>query len=83
MKTICSWMLKTKRPQKKNLEKLITLAAEEAGVGDCPVVSVVFLSSEQMAEANMEMLGHVGPTDVISFDLRDPDLPEEEEETLL
>ena len=80
METICSWMLNARRPQKKNLEKLIVLAAEEAGVGDCPAVSVVFLSSEQMAEANMEMLGHVGPTDVISFDLRDPDLPEEEAE---
>ena len=44
MEAICSWMLKTKRPQKKNLEKLIILAAEEAGVGDCPAVSVVFLS---------------------------------------
>ena len=79
MKTICSWMLNAKRPPKKNLEKLIVLAAEEAGVGDCPAVSVVFLSSEQMAEANMEMLGHAGPTDVISFDLRDPDLPAEED----
>lgn len=28
----------------------------------------------------MEMLGHVGATDVISFDLRDPLLPEELEE---
>ena len=36
METICSWMLNAKRPQKKNLEKLIVLAAEEAGVGDCP-----------------------------------------------
>ena len=80
MEAICSWMLKAKRPQKKNLEKLIIHAAEEAGVGDCPAVSVVFLSSEQMAEANMEMLGHVGPTDVISFDLRDPDLPAEDAE---
>ena len=79
MKTIYSWMLNAKRPSKKNLEKLIMLAAEGAGVGDCPAVSVVFLSSEQMAEANMAMLGHVGPTDVISFDLRDPDLPAEED----
>ena len=80
MKTICSWMLNAKRPQKKILERLIELAAEEAGVGDCPAVSVVFLSSEQMAEANWEMLRHTGPTDVISFDLRDPLLPAEEEE---
>lgn len=80
MKTICSWMLNAKRPQRKNLEKLIVLAAEEAGVGDCPAVSVVFLPTDQMAEANMEMLGHTGPTDVISFDLRDPEIPPETEE---
>ena len=79
MKTICSWQLNAKRPRRKNLEELIQLAAEEAGVGDCPAVSVVFLSAEQMAEANMEMLGHEGATDVISFDLRDPELPEEED----
>lgn len=80
MKTICSWMLNAKRPPRKALEKLIISAAENAGVGDCPAVSVVFLSAEQMAEANMEMLGHEGATDVISFDLRDPDLPMEESE---
>jgi probable rRNA maturation factor len=72
-------MLNAKRPARKQLEQLITLAAETAGVGDCPAVSVVFLSAEQMAEVNMETLGHVGPTDVISFDLRDPDLPAEED----
>lgn len=80
MKTICSWMLNAKRPPRKMLEKLICLAAEYAGVGDCPAVSVVFLSAEQMAEVNMETLGHSGPTDVISFDLRDPELPEEDQE---
>ena len=72
-------MLNAKRPPRKHLEQLITLAAEHAGVGDCPAVSVVFLSAEQMAEVNMETLGHEGPTDVISFDLRDPELPLEED----
>ena len=80
MKTICFWMLNAKRPPRKMLEKLIVLAAQETGAGDCPAVSVVFLSAEQMAEANMEMLGHEGPTDVISFDLRDPSLPRETED---
>lgn len=73
-------MLNAKQPPRRKLEKLIELAAEAAGAGDCPAVSVVFLSAERMAEANMEMLGHKGPTDVISFDLRDPGLPRETED---
>lgn len=79
MKTICSWMLNAKRPPRKHLDQLIKLAAEYSGAGECPLVSVVFLSAEQMAEVNMETLGHTGATDVISFDLRDPEFPPEED----
>lgn len=73
MRTICSWTRQSeKRPKLKTLEKLTALAAKEAGLPDSLDVSLVFLPDSRMAELNEASLGHHGPTDVISFDLRTP-----------
>lgn len=71
MRTICSWTRQTeKKPRLKTLEKLTALAALEAGLPDPLDISLVFLPDRKMAELNEAALGHSGPTDVISYDLR-------------
>ena len=55
------------------LEDLAAAAALEAGLPDSLDLSVVFLPADRMAELNETSLGHSGPTDVISFDLRLPE----------
>ena len=55
------------------LEKLASSAALEAGLPDSLDISAVFLPDRRMAELNEAALGHSGPTDVISFDLRVPE----------
>ena len=83
MRTICSWMRQQeKRPNKKALERLAADAALAAGLPDPLDVAVIFLPEDAMAELNWESLRHQGPTDVISFDLRNAggEMPETEKE---
>lgn len=53
-------------PSKSLIERLCALAAASAGVQDGHV-AVEFVSSERIAELNIEHRGKDGPTDVLSF----------------
>jgi len=74
MNTVVSWRAEKKfpRPSAAKMKKMFTRAAEIAGsgIGEKEVLSVSFLSSEKMAEVNMDYLTHKGDTDVICFDYR-------------
>lgn len=77
MKTICSWRLTRKSHKKPNTRKLAILAEKAAvlaGAGlEDKVLSLSFVSPEEMAEINEGFVGHTGPTDVICFDYRESD----------
>lgn len=61
-----------KRPAKRALEKLVARLEELAGADLSEgVLDLSFVSSEEMAEINMDFLTHKGDTDVICFDYRE------------
>ena len=65
-------------PSRPKLRALIDAVADAA----CPGlrrVSVSFLSPSLMAEINERHLGHHGSTDVICFDYRSADMPDDED----
>ena len=80
MKTIYSWRPEKTfpRPERKQLLKLASAAAEVTGSGIRGLLSLSWVSESEMAEINQAYVGHSGPTDVICFDYRQsPDvLPE-------
>ena len=80
MKTIYSWRPEKTfpRPERKQVLKLASAAAEVTGSGIRSLLSLSWVSESKMAEINQAFVGHTGPTDVICFDYRQsPDvLPE-------
>ena len=58
------------RVPRARIERLIALAGkmENTAIGQ---VDVAVVSADEMASHNAEFLGHMGPTDVLSFDMSD------------
>ena len=67
-------------PSRSRLRSLVS-AVIRAACPELQRVSVSFLSPGRMAEINERHLGHHGPTDVICFDYRAADMPEDDEES--
>ncbi len=66
---------------RSRLVRIMDLAQELAGLGGEPgTLDVVLTASEAMAEMNQAFLGHVGRTDVLTFDLRGDAVPMEGED---
>ena len=81
MKVICSWRLrKKKRPDMKQLKVLVAEIAESAKLKLAPheIISVNFIGTQTMRRINREFLAHDRLTDVICFDYRDDDTPQNE-----
>lgn len=72
MKTTYSWRPEKlfPRPGKQQIMKLASAAAEAAGSGISRMLSLSWVSEEEMAEINQAYVGHTGSTDVICFDYR-------------
>ena len=64
------WYCRSKKvPKKSDLRKFVHRAAEVAGLPVTPPWScnIMFVGDRRMAEMNMDLLGHEGTTDVITF----------------
>lgn len=73
MKTICLWRAE-KRYRKPDRRKIAPFAEQAALVtqsGIENVLSLSFVTAEEMAQINEAYVGHTGPTDVICFDYRE------------
>ena len=72
MKTIYSWRPEKTfpRPERKQILRLASAAAEVTGSGIRSLLSLSWVSESEMAEINQAFVGHTGPTDVICFDYR-------------
>ena len=83
MKTIFSWRPEKTiypRPDLKTFRKFVKEAVRITGSGITGCLSVTFVSAREMEQANEDLVGHTGLTDVICFDYREavmPDMPEE------
>lgn len=66
---------------------MLTRAAEaslrDLGISDNGELSLLFVDDEEIAEINESYLGHIGPTNVISFAMQEGDLPPELKGVLL
>lgn len=74
-----------KAPKKSELRRFVHRAAEVAGL---PVTlewscNILFVGDRRMAEMNMDLLGHEGTTDVITFCYFEDGIPFEKEETMV
>ena len=74
------WYCRSRKvPKKSELRKFVHRAAEVAGLPVIPpwCCNVLFVGDRRMAEMNMDLLGHEGTTDVITFSyFDDGTLPE-------
>lgn len=80
------WYCRSKKaPKKSDLRKFVHRAAEVAGLPVEPAWScnILFVGDRRMAEMNMDLLGHEGTTDVITFCYFDDDLPFEKDEVMV
>ncbi len=73
------WNLKTGKPNRKMLEKLLDDALKFSGLQAliASPVNIYFESARKMARINMDFVGHEGMTDVITFDYKDALVPGE------
>lgn len=66
---------------------MLTRAAEisllDLGMASNCELSLVFVDDEEIAEINESYLGHVGPTNVISFAMQEGELPPDLKDVLL
>ena len=80
------WYCRSKKaPKKSDLRKFVHRAAEVAGLPSTPPWScnILFVNDRKMAQMNMDLLGHEGTTDVITFCYFEEDLPFEKGETMV
>ena len=64
------WYCRSRKvPKKSDLRKFVHRAAETAGLPVLPAwcCNILFVGDRRMAQMNMELLGHEGTTDVITF----------------
>jgi probable rRNA maturation factor len=59
------------RVPRKRIVELVELI--DSAESELSLVDIAFLDEEEIARCNREYLSHQGPTDVISFDLSEPD----------
>ena len=80
------WYCRSKKaPVKSDLRRFVHRAAEVAGLPVMPEWScnILFVGDRRMAQMNMELLGHEGTTDVITFCYFEEDMPFEKAETMV
>ena len=80
------WYCRSKKaPKKSDLRKFVHRAAEVAGLPVDPAWScnILFVGDRRMAQMNMDLLGHEGTTDVITFCYFEEDMPIEKGETMV
>lgn len=80
------WYCRSKPvPQKSELRKFVHRAAEVAGLPVSPAWScdILFVGDRRMAQMNMELLGHEGTTDVITFCYFEAGVPFEKGEIMV
>ena len=78
------WYCRSKKaPKKSDLRKFVHRAAEVAGLPVDPAWScnILFVGDRRMAQMNMDLLGHEGTTDVITFCYFEEGMPIEKGET--
>lgn len=64
------WYCRSRKvPKKSDLRKFVHRAAEVAGLPVIPpwCCNILFVGDRRMAQMNMDLLGHEGTTDVITF----------------
>ena len=64
------WYCRSRKvPKKSDLRKFVHRAAETAGLPVTPAwcCNILFVGDRRMAQMNMDLLGHEGTTDVITF----------------
>ena len=64
------WYCRSRKvPRKSDLRKFVHRAAEVAGLPVSPAwcCNILFVGDRRMAQMNMDLLGHEGTTDVITF----------------
>ena len=73
MKTICLWRTEKRfrKPDRRKFEPFAQAAALVTESGIDSVLSLSFVTEEEMAQINEAYVGHTGPTDVICFDYRE------------
>jgi probable rRNA maturation factor len=74
-----------KAPKKSELRRFVHRAAEVAGLPVTPEWScnILFVGDRRMAEMNMDLLGHEGTTDVITFCYFEEDMPFEKDDVMV
>ena len=80
------WYCRSKKaPKKSDLRKFVHRAAEVAGLPVDPAWScnILFVGDRRMAQMNMDLLGHEGTTDVITFCYFEEDMPFDAGETMV
>jgi probable rRNA maturation factor len=80
------WYCRSKKaPKKSDLRKFVHRAAEVAGLPVDPAWScnILFVGDRRMAQMNMDLLGHEGTTDVITFCYFEEGMPIEKGETMV
>jgi probable rRNA maturation factor len=80
------WYRRSKKaPKKSDLRKFVHRAAEVAGLPVDPAWScnILFVGDRRMAQMNMDLLGHEGTTEVITFCYFEEGMPIEKGETMV
>ena len=70
------WYCRSRKvPKKSELRKFVHRAAQVAGLPVIPTwcCNILFVGDRRMAQMNMDLLGHEGTTDVITFSYFDDD----------
>lgn len=80
------WYCRSKKvPPKSELRRFVNRAAIVAGLPEKPAwcCNILFVGDRRMAQMNMDLLGHEGTTDVITFCYFEEDMPFEKGETMV
>lgn len=78
MKTIFSWRPEKTIYPRPDLKLFRRFVKEAVRITDCGItkcLSISFVSAKEMEQANKELVGHTGLTDVICFDYREALMP--------